>query len=384
MTTDALAQADKRIFAFGHSLIDHRPPLIPTPSDETTILHWIHDLAAEESQSVYGGGQYGFLPQHANLPPISQWGYDSVPGVWESDYEPFSAADINTILITAGNFIQWQAPDEEYITDPGVTPVSATEDVFDWVDGEEPNCRFYIYENWPDMAPYLDNGFPPSEQELDDYWLDTNADFHDWWIDYHDLLLASRPALEVKMIPVGPILSGIFTTVIPDLIAASDIYEDDAPHGRATLYFLAGLTTYMAIYETQAPTSYTVPSTVDIEIANNYQLIVDYIWDELVAFNTDDGDSRVFYSQVSADVTLKSESITLYPNPVNGEFTLEGLTSSYTIEILDNTGAIYETLDNTISPVTVDVSNLPEGTYLIRVTLNDNSTVELEKILKIE
>jgi len=382
LTTHGATQEDKRVFAFGHSLIDHRPPLIPTPSNETTVLHWMHALAVEAGQTLFGGGQYGFLPQHANLPPLSQWGYDSVPGVWESDYEPFSAADINTVLITAGNFVQWQAPDVDYYTDPGITPLSATEDIIDWVNGEEPGCRYYIYENWPDMAPYLSNGFPATDQELEVYWDELNADFHEWWIDYHDLILDSRPALEVKMIPVGPILSGVFTSVIPNLMSAADIFEDDAPHGRASLYFLAGLTTYMGVYETLAPSSYQVPATIDPAIVDHYQSIVDYIWDQLIAFDTEDGQSRVFFGEVTSLDDLESEAIILFPNPVTDEISLSGMSSRYTIEIYDIVGHLHQTVSDSQSSLKVNVAHLPKGTYMVRVTDESGTTVSSQKIYK--
>ena len=48
---------DVRLYAFGHSLIDHRPPAIPTPSDETTILHWMYQIAQDAGHTFAAGGQ---------------------------------------------------------------------------------------------------------------------------------------------------------------------------------------------------------------------------------------------------------------------------------------------------------------------------------------
>ncbi|MFK7936086.1 MAG: T9SS type A sorting domain-containing protein, partial [Saprospiraceae bacterium] len=295
------AQTDPmKMFIFGHSLLDHRPPINPTPSNETTVPHWLFLLAQEAGYDYAAGGQYGFLPQHANVPPIAQWGYDLVPGVWESDTEPFSAADITTVLLTAGNFVQYQPPTEEYFSDPGITPINATETVFDWVDQQESGVRFYIYENWPDMAAFLNNGFPASTAEFANYNNFTLGEFHDWWIEYHDALLQSRANLEVKMIPVGPILSKIHTDLLAGQIPVSELYEDDAPHGRATTYFLASLITYMAVYEKQAPTNFTVPNIVHQTVRDNYANLVTFIWNELNAFNTTNGDSRVFFEMTTA------------------------------------------------------------------------------------
>ena len=292
----AKAQTNIRSYIFGHSLIDHRPPLIPTPSDETTIPHWMYLLATEAGHTYGCTGQYGFLPQHDDLPPSSNWGYDIVPAVWDSEIEPFSDADFNNILITAGNFIQWQAPNLPYPNLGGVTPLSATYDIIDWVTQEEPGTKVYIYENWPDMAPYLSNGiFPPTSSDLTNYYNYINGDFHDWWIEYHDSLLLSHPNVEVKMIPIGPILAELFTNTVLDQIPATELYEDDAPHGRATTYFLASLITYMATYEEQAPPTYVVPTIVHEIVRNNYSTIVNHIWDELSDFNLPNGESRVFF-----------------------------------------------------------------------------------------
>jgi len=374
-----------KMFIFGHSLIDHRPPLVPTPSDETTVPHWLYLLADEANQDYAGGGQYGFLPQHANVPPISQWGYDIVPGVWESDTELFSEADITTIMITAGNFIQWQAPDEDYYSDPGITPISATETIVDWVGQQEDSLRIYIYENWPDMAGFLNNGFPPSQTEFDAYNTETTGAFHDWWITYHDALLLSRPDEKIRMIPVGPIISKLHTNLIPQSIPLDELYEDDAPHGRASTYFLASLITYMAVYEQKAPASYNVPSIVHSAIQNNYEDIVDFIWAELLDFNDANGESRVFFDDLSveSDLELSEFDLTLYPNPTQGLFQISGSLNEYIIDILDASGNVYQSLDVNQSSLTIDINNLPAGTYFLRVRHQNYGSLNVEKILKL-
>ncbi|MFK8007168.1 MAG: T9SS type A sorting domain-containing protein [Saprospiraceae bacterium] len=296
---------DIKSYMFGHSLMDHRPPLIPTPSDETTIAHWIYLLATDAGHTYSATGQYGFLPQHQNLPPDSQWGYDIVPNSWDASVETFAEADLNNVLITAGNFMQWQAPNLEYPTDPGISPISATQTIVDWLETNEPGIKIYIYENWPDMAPYIAGGsFPPSSAELTNYYNYLESDFHDWWLEYHDSILLSHPIENVRMIPVGPILSELLTNTVLNTIPATELYEDNAPHGRATLYFLASMVTYMAIYEEQTPANYTVPSIVHATVANNYSTIVSTIWNELLDFNLANGDSRVFFNNSPLPVSV--------------------------------------------------------------------------------
>ncbi|NND04793.1 MAG: hypothetical protein HKN87_00315 [Saprospiraceae bacterium] len=93
------------------------------------------------------------------------------------------------------------------------------------------------------MAPYLGNGFPRTPSEIQPYHAYTKGAFHDWWIEYHDSLLVSRTDLQVRMIPIGPIIGDIIETYLSS-VPITELYEDDAPHGRALLYFLASIVTY--------------------------------------------------------------------------------------------------------------------------------------------
>jgi len=307
---DAQNVANVRNFIFGHSLVDFSVDESMTPMDGNRIPHWIHVIAEEAGYDYQATGQFGFLPQHANLPPTSAWGFEEMPNaVWDSEVEDFSEADFNTILLTAGNFMQWQAADEPYPTEDGTgteSPLSATLEIMDWTSARESNMRIYIYENWPDMAPFLTNEiFPPSSPtEFANYNNSISGDFHDWWIDYQDMTLAARPEIYPRMIPVGPIIAELLTQTPLSGLTATDLYVDGAPHGTPTVYFLAGLITYMGMYAEAAPDSYTIPSVVHPLVATHYETTVDYIWNYLLNFNDTNGNSRVFFESVALPVEL--------------------------------------------------------------------------------
>lgn len=270
------------MYTFGHSLIDHRPPAIPTPGDETTILHWINDIVVSSGNTFATGGQYGFLTTHDDLPPASSWGYDNIPAVWDDTIQTFAQANINTVLITAANFIQYQGVNEPHPLDAATSVVQSTNTIFDWVNTQQSNITFYIYENWPEMD--LQNAYPPTvptTSEISNFHLQTVTTFHAWWLDYESQMRASRPALNIQMIPVGSIISKIITQVIPNQLPFTETYEDSAPHGRASLYFLAGMITYMAIFEEQIPNTYEPDSIVHSSIRNNLSQISNYIWNQL-------------------------------------------------------------------------------------------------------
>ena len=374
-----VAQDTTKMFIFGHSLIDHRPPAIPTPSDETTVPHWLFLMAQEAGHPFAAGGQYGFLPQHANLPPISQWGYEIVPGVWDSDNESFSDAEIDLAMITAGNFMQWQGPGEEYPGENGVSPISATQDIVDWLDTQEPGIRIYIYENWPDMAPYLDNGFPPTSLEWDlytDYWL---SDFYDWWIEYHDAMDDSRPNLDIKMIPVGQVMAMVLTETELMDIPIDELFEDDAPHGQSTIYFLAAMITYSAIFDEQAPADFVIPGIVHPVVRRNYDLLRSLIWEELNDFKFDDGRSRVF-DRTTTSVSVDTETqMEVRPNPSNGTFKLiTQQTGPLHVALFDCKGNTVETFFTSEREFHVSVS---PGVYFLKVSNKEKGQIGLETVI---
>lgn len=383
----SLSQIDSvRLFSFGHSLIDHRPPRIPTPSDETTILHWMHEIAQAAGKSLAAGGQYGFLPSHDNLPPISQWGYDNVPGVWDMDVESFADANINTILLTAANFIQYQPAHLAHPADNSTTVLSSTESIFDWVNQQQAGVRLYIYANWPEMDPA--SPFPPNlplQSEIDAFHSQTIGSFQDWWMAYQDSMLNRRPAYQVRLIPVGPIISKILRDLLTNQIPFDEVYEDSDPHGRASLYFLAGMITYMAIYEEEVLPTYMPGTIVHPTIRDSLAPIRTFIWEELNAFNDTNGDSRVFFDEgtTSSRDELFLNPIQLTPNPAQNTLTIQGLTHDAFIEVLDVHGKLIRKIEGVKdSEIRLEIGELSKGLYFLRTYDPQTDQYYLNKWIK--
>ncbi len=281
-----------RTFFFGHSLISHLEQVNVTPSDETSIPHWMYLMSQEAGYTYQATGQFGFLTSHRDFPPEANMLFDLMPGVWDSDTQTFSDGNFNSIVLTPANFIQSQPATINYANED-YSPVDATIEIFNWVLEQEPGMTIYIYEGWPDMAPFIQS-FPPSETELQDFHNYTAGVFHQWWLDYQDEVIRLRPDLDVRMIPAGPILERLLTETQLNQLAVTEIYEDDAPHGRATLYFLSSMVTYMSMYGVETPSSYEAPPIIHPLINENYASIVSIIWEELEEFNHTDGSSRVW------------------------------------------------------------------------------------------
>lgn len=380
------AQDSLRTFIFGHSLILHEHIINPIPTQENATPHWLHFLAKEANKSFEVDGKYGFIPSHARDEIFAQWGFDSVPQLWDSDFEPFSAANFNSILITPANFIQWIGPNDNYWNETQ-SLVDFTEDLFERVDGLQPNLNFYMYENWPDMASYM-NTFPPTPNEWSNYNDYVNGEFHDWNIEYHDSVADRFPGRNVKMIPVGPAISRVLQSPPFDQINIDSLYEDDAPHGRPSIYYLAALITYMAMYQEKAPSSYIPPNSIqangqsyymiDQIIIDNRQAAIDTIWNVLQEFNFPNGDSRVFIDQgiiTSINIESKNQHLIISPNPVSDKLSIAIADKVAEVILFDLKG----TEVHSSNSLSIDVSQIQSGLYIIQVQ-TENGQILRERI----
>lgn len=290
--TEQIAPVDEiKVFIFGNSLVVHEHT--PQPSEEKKVPHWIELLTRERSLNFSVDGEYGFLRQFADFSDIqAQWGFTEVSSIWTEETAPFSSLDYNSIILTPANFIQYQEPNMDYYDEPGVTPLSASLNVYDQSVSAHPQAHFYIYEGWADMGSY---GEFPNSVDFSRYNQDATSGFYaNWFLNYHDALLAARPESSIKMIPVSRVLSHLFQESALNSLTVAELYEDNAPHGEATIYFLASLVTYMSLYKQTAPESFNVPTTVHTAVRENYEEVINFIWEDLQNFNHEDGTSRVF------------------------------------------------------------------------------------------
>lgn len=253
------AQADRAALSahvFGNSLVHH---LSDDPA--TNVPYWLARLARAGGRDLALTGQWGFLRDFAAQGVAPNWSFEGVTA-------RRGAAD--TVLITPANFIQYQAPDAAFEGDnpTNASPVSMTLDVIDGAMADWPNARIMIYEGWPDMGGFT-RGFPPSNRNLRRWHGYALSDYHDWFRAYVSALQTARPGVEITLLPVSSVLSGLQTGLLED-IPVEALYSDDAPHGTATQYFLAALVTYTALYETPAPSALDLPESLHPALREKY------------------------------------------------------------------------------------------------------------------
>ncbi|WP_069301141.1 M10 family metallopeptidase C-terminal domain-containing protein [Neptunicoccus sediminis] len=269
-------------FVFGHSLIYHHEA--HGGSDQTIVPYWMDAFADAAGTDFSVSGQFGQLQTHVrNLPPEATWSwrFDGVDQAWNSSTETFAEADFDSILITPANYIQNLDPNDPIYSLPR-SAVSYTLEIIDYAVTQEPGIDIYIYENWPDMRRVIDdNVFPANTAELAAYHNLTLTEHAAWFDEYHDELSAARPDVNIISIPVGPIISQLLTETPLSGIPVQALYQDIAPHGTETLYFLASVITYSAMYGTLPPEDFTIPSSVHPLVVANYDLILDFVAEEL-------------------------------------------------------------------------------------------------------
>lgn len=87
-------------------------------------------------------------------------------------------------------------------------------------------------------------------------------------------------------------------------------------------------------------------------------------------------------TNLDADVYVEDGYIQIYPNPVQNKFTITGKLSLFNIEIIDAAENIYQTISNTSTFYTLDISTLPTGLYFIKITSKNNNLLHVQKIIK--
>jgi hypothetical protein len=272
--TGSVAQTSVKNYFFGNSLVNHL-----SDTEETAVPYWMAKFADDAGHSYAADGQWGFLQQFpSQLPPKPNWSFPNVTSAWRRGPAGYGGIGYNTVVINPANFVQYQSPTAQYHSDnpDKLSPVSATLAVFDWVANQGPEPKFYIYEGWSELAQFSPE-LPPSSQQLADYHAYNIGEYHDWYEAYRDAVQTQRPDMQVELIPVASILATLFTETALTGIPVEDLYSDTAPHGTATLYFLAGAITYAGVFGELPKQPTHFPDSIHRLVAENFDVVLETI-----------------------------------------------------------------------------------------------------------
>ncbi|HGG05019.1 MAG TPA: calcium-binding protein [Aliiroseovarius sp.] len=279
LAVPALAEKERvRLYAFGNSLVHHL-----SDDPDTNVPVWLARMARTDKRLFSMNGQWGALRNFAaDLPPVPNWSFRGVRSAWNPGRRSFGKAGFTDVLITPLNYIQDQPATEPYGDEGrgGKTPLSETLKVIDWIEDAAPGTPIAVYEGWADMAGVAGD-FPPSAAEFASYNALNTGPYHDWFTAYLAALQSARPGVDIRLIPVASILSQLFSDPVLSDLPPELLYSDNAPHGTATLYFLAAMITYSGLYEVPPPANYHPPDNIHPLVRQNYSDIAAFIWQAL-------------------------------------------------------------------------------------------------------
>ncbi|WP_425071646.1 calcium-binding protein [Sagittula sp. S175] len=268
---------EAKVYIFGNSLVHH----LSEKAENTNVPHWLNEMAKADGRTFGVDGQWGFLRNFAeSLPPSANWSFSGVKGVWGPGQGGFGDGGFTDVLVTPANFIQYQLPDVPYEGDnsTGESPLGAMQKLFDWVHEQSPASRLFVYEGWAEMEA-ITGRFPPGERDFERYHQVNLGEYHQWYRDLVNVLDVTRPDLEVELIPVASVLAGLMAEGGPLAdVPVEALYEDGAPHGTPSLYFLASMVVYSWLYDAPPPARYRPPATLHPDVVLNYGAIAEAIW----------------------------------------------------------------------------------------------------------
>ena len=100
------------------------------------------------------------------------------------------------------------------------------------------------------------------------------------------------------------------------------------------------------------------------------------------------GNNTVDFGFFNPDITSVNENlaqeklIDIFPNPASDEITIEGELDQYQIEIYDSVGKFHQRINPSSNNLTIDISFLHNGMYLIKVLNNKDELVDIQKFVK--
>lgn len=80
-----------------------------------------------------------------------------------------------------------------------------------------------------------------------------------------------------------------------------------------------------------------------------------------------------------ANIQALANSVNVYPNPANTEFTITMKATDATVEVMDVTGKLVNTYPVTMGEAKMDVSNFNNGVYFYQIKTSANETVKSGK-----
>jgi len=269
---------DKDIFVFGHSLFRQ------TDSLSNTGFHMC-DMARASSNFSAVNQIFGQLRDQTLPPPLGNNTFTNadIGSPWLSG--PWSNVSWDDVFVMSSNF-------EEFSKTPAVFATESNA-VVDYIDVNS-SANIIVYQVWTEaqqhgLSVINTNEMSPSDWTTYKALNTEGGSSFDWQVDYQDEIAAD--GYTVYMVPVAAV---IFDALINESYMTSlnhdDLFIDDAPHGNDTMYFLAGLVCYIALFG--EPISGYAPvasGQIHSAVTNNLSSLISYFSTRLAYHGANNG-----------------------------------------------------------------------------------------------
>jgi hypothetical protein len=275
------------VYAFLNSLHNHDAG---AGDANTSTGNWVRRLAdqAPNGGNTYTlGWQFGFAAPGGwtTLPRSGQ--QEVAPNVYINDAgNPAwtGATNIEVVELVPDNFFGPLVPPNQ----PNVEGWTYTTRFLFHIDNWEanapnPNRVYAIHGGWPLLSGNYGSvaGQTPTQRAA--YIAHALGTYQAWLDSLTSLLQAARPGLNIVQYGINRASMLAWRDTVVNTIPIATLFEDNAPHGRSTMYFLNAVANYIELFNEKPPANFVFQPSWNVSsvVTSNYQAIVDYIWSVL-------------------------------------------------------------------------------------------------------
>lgn len=273
------------VFAHYNSLHNHAAGAA-TPS--TNVGNWVKRFSdqAPNGGNVYTcGAQFGFFPDWT-LPPRSTAGQSETTTPYVDQYVASwtNAQQVEVIEFVPDNF-DGVGFDPAAVTNMGAAYQTVLLSLIDqWeANAVNANRRYIIYAGWNQLNGFGGSGDDPTTVPPSGFtdWVTFGLGTYQTWMELLvSRLQGLRQALDIRLHNISKAVLTTFRDTTVSTIPVTSLFEDLAPHGRPTWYFLAAVAEYIELFDEKPPVGFVFDPGwgVHATVTSNYQSIVDFIW----------------------------------------------------------------------------------------------------------
>jgi|GEM_PF-2119130 hypothetical protein len=351
------------MYYYKNSLYNHLETANNDANSSTNIGNWIARMASADTlpKKATLGSVFGFFHQWTVPPRANNFHSEiSTPHIpkWNATWT--GAEKIDFVGFVPDNF-DGQGFDPADTTNMGDAYERKLLYLIDqWEENaSNDNRRYVLYAGWPNLNGYGGTNADPSTITPTQFsnWRAFGLGSYQNWMELLVTRLSNaRPLIDIRLHNINKVLLMCHENTLVGDIPPEMLFEDLAPHGRSTWYFLAAVAEYIELYNEKPPMNFVFNPNwnVDVRVTSNYQTLVDYIWGVL-----------------KDDVTLSSfnekeiqKPIRIYPNPANDKIYIHTTESEFEIEISNTFGQVIISEFNT---KIISINQLPAGTYFVQL-----------------